>query len=191
MTKRILTILATIAVSAAGTSLAVAQGYPQPPGPVYSAAPSAYPPGYSRPDSMDRTPDFDAIDDEQTPQRRDSAGLPPPGPVMSPDDPRYGRPEAAPVYSSRTPQPAPPQGPVLSPDDPRSIRELRSCVHPDDLPGLLAGYDLALEDPHCDTTNCEFRVIWPDGSEHWLATRGTIVRRTCRAEKGLQIQRLR
>lgn len=64
----------------------------------------------------------------------------------------------------------------LSPDDPRSIRELRSCVHPDDLPGLLAGYDLALADPLCDTTNCEFRVIWPDGSEHWLATRGTIVR---------------
>jgi len=119
MTKRILTILATIAVSAGGTSLAVAQGYPQPPGPVYSAAPSAYPPGYSRPDSMDRTPDFDAIDDEETPQRRESAGLPPPGPVMSPDDPRYGRPETAPVYSSRTPQPAPPQGPVLSPDDPR------------------------------------------------------------------------
>jgi lipoprotein-anchoring transpeptidase ErfK/SrfK len=33
---------------------------------------------------------------------------------MSPDDPRYGRPAGAPVYSA-----APPQGPVMSPDDPR------------------------------------------------------------------------
>ena len=46
-----------------------------------------------------------------------AAALPPPGPVMSPDDPRYGRPYGAPpVYSNRT---APPTGPVLSPDDPR------------------------------------------------------------------------
>src|SRR4029077_17032296 len=48
-----------------------------------------------------------------------SAALPPPGPmpqgrIMSPDDPRYGRP----VYSDRNM----PTGPILSPDDPRSGR---------------------------------------------------------------------
>jgi lipoprotein-anchoring transpeptidase ErfK/SrfK len=40
---------------------------------------------------------------------------PPAGPVLSPDDPRYGRPDSRPVYSDR----GPPAGPVLSPDDPR------------------------------------------------------------------------
>jgi lipoprotein-anchoring transpeptidase ErfK/SrfK len=39
----------------------------------------------------------------------------PTGPVLSPDDPRYGRPMSAPVYSDR----GAPTGPVLSPDDPR------------------------------------------------------------------------
>jgi lipoprotein-anchoring transpeptidase ErfK/SrfK len=43
---------------------------------------------------------------------------------MSPDDPRYGRPIGAPVYSDRGPPPGygaqpVPQGPVISPDDPR------------------------------------------------------------------------
>ena len=61
MIKRILTIFATVAVGAAGTSLAQAQGYPQPPGPVYSAAaPSASPADYNRPDAMDGVPDYDA-----------------------------------------------------------------------------------------------------------------------------------
>jgi lipoprotein-anchoring transpeptidase ErfK/SrfK len=116
MIKRILTIFATVAVSAAGTSLALAQGYPQPPGPAYSAAPSAYPAEYSRPSQMGGVPDYDAVDDDQSPHARNSAGLPPPGPVMSPDDPRYGRPSGAPpVYSDR----GAPQGPVMSPDDPR------------------------------------------------------------------------
>ncbi|MFK5004632.1 hypothetical protein, partial [Klebsiella pneumoniae] len=71
-------------------------------------APSEYRPG-------DRTPNFDALDDED--DAMPHASLPPPGPggpIMSPDDPRYGRPAGAPVYSA-----APPQGPVMSPDDPR------------------------------------------------------------------------
>ena len=36
--------------------------------------------------------------------------------MLSPDDPRYGRPAGPPVYSDRAPIPT---GPVLSPDDPR------------------------------------------------------------------------
>jgi lipoprotein-anchoring transpeptidase ErfK/SrfK len=54
-------------------------------------------------------PDFDALEDDEAQQG--SVGLSPPGPVLSPDDPRYGRPMGAPVYSDR--------GPILSPDDPR------------------------------------------------------------------------
>ncbi|MHC2336606.1 lipoprotein-anchoring transpeptidase ErfK/SrfK [Bradyrhizobium sp. USDA 4454] len=112
MINRILTICAAAALGSAGTSLAHAQqAYPAP-GQVYSAAPQPYPQG-----SM---PDFDAIDDDDAP--RNSAALPPPGPVMSPDDPRYGRPmNAPPVYSERAPT-----GPVMSPDDPRYGRPMNS-----------------------------------------------------------------
>jgi lipoprotein-anchoring transpeptidase ErfK/SrfK len=120
MIKPILTIFAAVAVSAAGTSFAQAQGYPQSPGPAYSSAPSAYPAEYSRPDAMNSMPDFDATD-ERAP-RHNSAALPTPGPILSPDDPRYGRPD--PAYSSRAPEGRAPQsqalqGPVMSPDDPR------------------------------------------------------------------------
>jgi lipoprotein-anchoring transpeptidase ErfK/SrfK len=123
MITRILTVVATVAVSAAGTSLASAQAYPPqaypPSGATYSAAPPAdYPPGgypadYRR--GPGSPPDFDALDDEQAPGGQNSVGLSPPGPVMSPDDPRYGRPVGPPVYSDR----GPPQGPIMSPDDPR------------------------------------------------------------------------
>ncbi len=113
MTKRILTICAAVSAAwaavAVGTSLASAQGYPVAPGPVYS--PSPYPPGpadYRAPRPMD----FDVLEDDDGPNVRGATALPPPGPVLSPDDPRYGRPMIAPpAYSER--------GPVLSPDDPR------------------------------------------------------------------------
>jgi lipoprotein-anchoring transpeptidase ErfK/SrfK len=119
MIKNLLTICAAVVAGAAGTSLACAQGYPPvPPGSVYSAAPPPYPRGgypadYRRPPGPQ---DFDALDDDDAPNAQSSTALPPPGPVLSPDDPRYGRPYGAPpVYSNR----AAPTGPILSPDDPR------------------------------------------------------------------------
>jgi len=85
-----------------------------PPGAVYSPGPPPYPPG-GYPADYRRgpgAPDYDSLDDDEAPNGRNSAALPPPGPVMSPDDPRYGRPMGAPpIYSDR--------GPVVSPDDPR------------------------------------------------------------------------
>jgi len=118
MIKRILTICAAVAAGAAGTSLALAQGNPVPPAAVYSTAPQPYPPGgypadYRR---APGAPDFDALEDDEAPNAQSSTALPPPGPVLSPDDPRYGRPMGAPpVYSER----GAPTGPILSPDDPR------------------------------------------------------------------------
>src|SRR5664279_1724141 len=111
MIKRTLTIFAAAAAACTGgISLVQAQqSYPVAPGTVYSAAP---PPAY--PDSRRGAsePDFDSLEDDEAP----NAALPPPGPVLSPDDPRYGRPSgAAPVYTDRNA----PTGPVLSPDDPR------------------------------------------------------------------------
>ncbi len=118
MNKRILTICAAVAAGAAGTSLALAQGYPVPPGAVYSTAPPPYPPG-GYPTDYRRAPgapDFDGLEDDEAPNAQSSTALPPPGPVLSPDDPRYGRPAGAPpVYSDRSV----PTGPILSPDDPR------------------------------------------------------------------------
>jgi lipoprotein-anchoring transpeptidase ErfK/SrfK len=112
MIKRILTICAAMGAGAAST-LALAQGYPVPPASVYSTAPLPYPSGSSS--DYRRAPtelDADLLeDDEALPNARGSTALPPPGPALSPDDPRYGRP----IYSDRNA----PTGPILSPDDPR------------------------------------------------------------------------
>ena len=120
MVKRILMIGAAVAAAAAGISLATSpaqaqQSYPVPPGSVYSTAPG-YPPGGYVVDERRRpgAPNFDELeDDDDTPPGQGATALPPPGPVLSPNDPRYGRP----VYSN-VPPPVP-TGPVMSPDDPR------------------------------------------------------------------------
>jgi lipoprotein-anchoring transpeptidase ErfK/SrfK len=107
MIKRILTICAALTAALAGTSLALAQqGYPVPPGSVYSAAPPPYPPGgypadYRRGPPGPPPADFDSLEDDDAPIMQGSTALPPPG--------------LPPVYSDR----GVPQGPVLSPDDPR------------------------------------------------------------------------
>jgi lipoprotein-anchoring transpeptidase ErfK/SrfK len=106
MIRQILTVCAVAAAGVTATSFAEAQQvYQTAPG-AYSPQPTPYPA-----DVRGQAPDFDALDDEDAPGN--SAALPPPGPVMSPDDPRYGRPAGAPVYG------AAPTGPVMSPDDPR------------------------------------------------------------------------
>jgi lipoprotein-anchoring transpeptidase ErfK/SrfK len=132
MIKRILTIgavvCAALVAGATGTPRAMAQqgyaqqgysqqGYAAPPGSTYStSAPEPYPPSDYRRGSG--RPNFDRLDDEDGPDAPNYSALPPPGPgpVLSPDDPRYGRPMGAPpAYSDR----AMPTGPILSPDDPR------------------------------------------------------------------------
>jgi lipoprotein-anchoring transpeptidase ErfK/SrfK len=121
MIRHILTIGAAVAAGSAATSLALAQGYSVPPGAVYSTAPAPapYPPG-GYPSDYRRAPgapDFDALEEEDdAPNAQSSTALPQPGPILSPSDPRYGRPAGAPpVYTAR----GAPTGPILSPDDPR------------------------------------------------------------------------
>ena len=155
MTKRILTICAAVsaalAAEAAGTPPASAQqGYPVPPGAVYAPRPPAsYPTDYRAPRPMD----FD--DEDEGPNGLAPGALPPPGPILSPDDPRYGRPIGAPpVYSERGPilspddprygrpvgAPPAPSGPILSPDDPRYGR-------PAGPPPVYTGPILSPDDP--------------------------------------------
>src|ERR1700694_1299808 len=159
MIKRILTICAAVAASAAGTSLASAQGY-LPPGAVYSPAPAPYPPG-GYPADYRRgpgAPDFDALDDDEAPNAQSSTALPPPGPVLSPDDPRYGRPEGArPVYSDR----GAPTGPILSPDDPRYGRpDGARPVYSDR--GVPTGPILSPDDPRYGRPDGPPPVIYSD-----------------------------
>jgi lipoprotein-anchoring transpeptidase ErfK/SrfK len=166
MIKRILTLGAALsaflAAGAAGTSLALAQGYPQgypvPPGAVYSPAPQPYSPGGYPADYRRRpgTPDFDALEDDEAPNAQSSTALPPPGPVLSPDDPRYGRPMGAPVYSDR----GAPQGPVLSPDDPRYGRPMGAPVYSDR--GTPQGPILSPDDPRYGRPDGPPPVIYSD-----------------------------
>ena len=62
-------------------------------------------------------PDFDALDDDDdAPNAQSSTALSPPGPVLSPADPRYGRPDSRPVFRCSDPRPTPASDPVrLSP----------------------------------------------------------------------------
>ncbi|MGA7807818.1 L,D-transpeptidase family protein [Bradyrhizobium sp.] len=123
MIKPILTICAAMAAGAAGMSLAHAQqAYPQPPGAIYSSDPPPYPrsayPAEERNGAAVGAPDFDRVDDDEG--APSSVALSPPGPIVSPDDPRYGQAAGAPVYSDR----GAPTGPILSPDDPRYGRPM-------------------------------------------------------------------
>jgi lipoprotein-anchoring transpeptidase ErfK/SrfK len=120
MIRRIFSIAAALMAGAAWTSFAQGQSYPvqsypPPPGQTYSSyPPNGAPADYRR---APGAPDFDSLQDDEEQQ---GATLSPPGPVLSPDDPRYGRPMGAPVYSER----GAPQGPVMSPDDPRYGRPM-------------------------------------------------------------------
>jgi lipoprotein-anchoring transpeptidase ErfK/SrfK len=146
MIKRILTILATVAAGTAGTSLALAQVYPQAPGSTYSRDPNYPPGGYPADyrDAREAAPDFDALEDDQAPRGQGSIALSPPGPILSPDDPRYGRPVGAPpVYTDR----AMPQGPILSPNDPRYGRPDGPAVIYADRPPGAPPQDRALRPP--------------------------------------------
>jgi lipoprotein-anchoring transpeptidase ErfK/SrfK len=161
MIKYILTICAAVAAGAAGASLALAQGYPPvPPGAVYSTPPQpylsgGYPADYRRAPGV---PDYDPLeDDDEAPNAQSSTALSPPGPVLSPNDPRYGRPlYAPPVYSDR----GVPTGPVLSPDDPRYGRPLGAPVYSER--GAPTGPILSPDDPRYGRPDGPPPVIYSD-----------------------------
>jgi lipoprotein-anchoring transpeptidase ErfK/SrfK len=109
MIRTTLTILAAGMLCAAGSSLAMAQA-----GGGYSPSLDGYRGLAPRP--TDDMPNFDDADDVPSSRAGNPTALSSPGPILSPDDPRYGRGAGSPqVYSHQ----AAPQGPVMSPDDPR------------------------------------------------------------------------
>src|SRR3984885_8213540 len=161
MTNRILTICvavsAALAAEAVGSSPASAQGYP-PPGAVYSPYPPArYPTDYR---GAPRPQQYDVLEEDDGPKGGPgSTARPPPGPVLSPNDPRYsGRPvypDQGPIQSPDDPRygrptgPPPPysdRGPVMSPDDPR-------CGRPAPPPGGYSGPVMSPDDPRYGRTD--------------------------------------
>ncbi len=187
MNNRILTIYAAIAAGMAGTSLAHAQqGYYPAQGRVYqvqvyqgqvyqgqvyqgqidqgqaySTPPGSYvrggyPTDVRRPGEAD----FDPLDDDDATDGQNAAALPPPGPVLSPSDPRYGRPSSAPVYSDRG-APAP-TGPILSPDDPRYGRPAVAPAYSDRAAAVPTGPVLSPDDPRYGRPASPPPVIYAD-----------------------------
>ncbi len=51
-----------------------------------------------------------------------------------------------------------------------------SAVHPEDREQLRRTIDACLEDDECEDYSAEYRVVWPDGTSHWLADRGRVYR---------------
>ena len=113
--KHILTVFTAAMAGAAAVSFAQAQqSYPVQQAPVYSQAPAPYPypPNGAPSDYRRGAHNFDALEDDEA----NATALPPPGParapgpILSPDDPRY---------ANAVPGGSVPNGPVMSPDDPR------------------------------------------------------------------------
>ena len=67
---------------------------------------------------------------------------------------------------------------------PLSYEELQSLVHPDDLPAIKHEYELSAREQR--PAGGQFRVRWPDGSWHWLATRSIPIVDA----NGLEVRRL-
>jgi len=143
MITRFLTICAAVAAGLAAVSFAQAQqGYPVPQGSVYSAPVSPYPP----PEYRRGAPDFDALEDEEA--------LPPPGAILSPEDPRYARtaPAPGPIMSPEDPRyaRAVPTGPIMSPEDPRYGRPAGppAVIYSERPPGPQQPYPGVYSDPN-------------------------------------------
>ena len=61
----------------------------------------------------------------------------------------------------------------LEPQEVRSVEQVIARVHPEDLPRMQEAWRrCALEGTELDE---EFRVVWPDGSIHWLRDKGRTV----------------
>ncbi len=62
----------------------------------------------------------------------------------------------------------------LAPDDPPlTLEELAKHIHPEDRELVQANVKNALERTHA--WDAEYRVLWPDGSIHWLHSKGAVL----------------
>lgn len=101
----VLAVLAAAGVTASSTTDAQILSPPAQAYPSQQSYPGSEPSPYRGPNA--RVPNFDALDDDDRSQG--SVAMQAPGPVLSPDDPRYGRPMGPPpvIYSDRPAGPPP------------------------------------------------------------------------------------
>ena len=69
------------------------------------------------------------------------------------------------------------------PGEPFTFQDISEAVHPDDRERRLAAIDQAIKIG--SDYRLEYRVIWPDGSQHWVDTRARAVRRPDGSVKSL------
>lgn len=62
------------------------------------------------------------------------------------------------------------------PDDPFTHEDFMDAIHPDDVYHVWSALGKSLEVP--GFSEVEYRVHWPDGSEHWLLSRGKVLNDT-------------
>ena len=100
----------------------------------------------------------------------------PTGPILSPDDPRYGRPAGPPpvIYSDRGPPM--PTGPVLSPDDPRYGRPAGPppVIYSDRGPPIPTGPILSPDDPRYGRPAGPPPVIYSDRGDNRIPGSGIV-----------------
>jgi PAS domain S-box-containing protein len=69
------------------------------------------------------------------------------------------------------------------PDEPFSFQDLLATVHPDDRARRLAVFDRTIATG--GDYSIEYRIIWPDGSQHWVDVRARAVKRPDSSLKSL------
>lgn len=62
----------------------------------------------------------------------------------------------------------------VGPDEPATVERGFAIMHPDDRAQAATAYTDALEKGPQGIYAYEKRIVWPDGSVHWVATRGSI-----------------
>jgi lipoprotein-anchoring transpeptidase ErfK/SrfK len=141
MAQRKFLVLALLAAAGVTTSSVALAQVLLPPSP--QVAPQPYPvtepPLYRGPGAL--PPNFDALDDDDD-LPPGSVASPAPGPVLSPNDPRYGRPMGPPpvIYSDRPPGPPP----VYSDRGPPAGSAVQDAMRP---PGAVGGAPAAGRPP--------------------------------------------
>lgn len=63
----------------------------------------------------------------------------------------------------------------LSPDAKLQIEELSARVHPEDAPHAFAAIQRAMDPNGTGEYATDYRVVWPNGSIHWLQVRGRVL----------------
>ena len=99
---------------------------------------------------------FESATEHSAPQsetEQAALSIQPGAPTDQPESPPAPRPAPAPAEQAE----APPQ------------EQRRALLHPDDLPAVIREYADAIRERRPSST--QFRVHWPDGSWHWLASR--------------------